>query len=118
MNLLVAVESSAVYTSAEHRRKPRLAEPLRAIVHGVGSSGQAFMAESVLDDISAGGLYLRLAQAVEVGMELVIISKLATSPDENSSGPLVVISGTVTRAQFTPDDLCGVAVEISNKLFL
>lgn len=116
--LLMDAENSVAYAGAERRLKPRIVEPFRATVHGVGANGQAFMAETVLDNISANGLYLRLRQPVVVGAELVIVSKLAMASNGAASGPLVAMCGTVIRAQFTPDDLCGVAVEINSKQFL
>lgn len=49
------------------RIKPQFFEQFRATVSGVSGDGQALVAETVLEDISASGLHLRLPQAVGMG---------------------------------------------------
>lgn len=110
--------SSGSYSGAERRHRPRITKRFRATVHGINVDGQAFAAETTLDNISAGGLYLRLQQCVEVGMPLLIVSKLSLSSAAKTSGPLVAISGKVLRSEKSPEGWCGVAVEINNNQFL
>ncbi len=108
----------AAYAWSERRCKPRLYERFRATVHGVDAAGEPFMSEAELDNISSGGLYLRLPHHIEAGSELLIVSKLSRPDDGHNSGPLVAVSGTVTRAEQGADGLCGVAVRFSSKRFL
>ena len=111
-------ETPTSYAGVERRRKPRIFEPFRATVHGVDVQGEAFMDDAVLTDLSAGGLHLNLRRRVEVGAELMIVSKLSRSSSKNNSGPLVAMNGTVLRAECTQGDACGVAVEFTHKRFL
>ena len=106
------------YTGKERRIKPRIFEHFRATVHGVNASGEAFSAETVLENISATGLYLRLTRAVEVGAELLVVSQLSNPSNGKTSGPLLAMSGTVVRVCGATGDACGVAVEFTHTRFL
>ena len=98
--------------------KARLAEAFAATVHGVDAAGEAFGVATVLENIGAGGLYLRLSNRVADGAELLIVSKLWRSEDGRNSGPLVAIHGTVLRTENRIDGTCGVAVKFTHKVFL
>lgn len=111
-------ETPNSYTGVERRRKPRIFEPFRATVHGVDVQGEAFMEAAVLTDLSAGGLHLNLRRRVEVGAELMIVSRLTRSSSKTDLGPLVAMNGTVLRAECAQGDACGVAVELTHKRFL
>jgi hypothetical protein len=106
------------YVGKDRRTKPRISEQFRATVHGVSGDGKAFMVETVLENISASGLYLRLPQAVEVGTELLVVSQLSNPSNGKTSGPLLAMSGTVVRVGETSSDACGVAVEFTHTRFL
>ena len=106
------------YTGKERRIKPRIFEQFRATVHGVNADGEAFTVETVLENISATGLYLRLTQAVEVGTELLVVSQLSNPSNGKTSGPLLAMSGTVVRVCEATSDACGVAVEFTHTRFL
>ena len=106
------------YTGKERRIKPRIFGHFRATVHGVNADGEAFTVETVLENISATGLYLRLTQAVEVGTELLVVSQLANPSNGKTSGPLLAMSGTVVRVGEATSDACGVAVEFTHTRFL
>ena len=63
----------------ERRSKPRIDEHFPAKVRGVDTAGKAFKAETVIDNLSAGGVYLRLARPVSPGADLFVIIRLSTS---------------------------------------
>ena len=115
---LATARTPATYTGKERRIKPRIFEHFRATVHGVNAEGQAFTVETVLENISATGLYLRLTQAVEVGTELLVVSQLSNPSNGKTSGPLLAMSGTVVRVGEATSDACGVAVEFTHTRFL
>src|SRR6266545_4542587 len=64
---------SASYRVADRRRKPRIYEPFAATVRGVDGRGDPFEVEAVLDNLSAGGLYMWLRQHVEEGRQIFIV---------------------------------------------
>jgi hypothetical protein len=49
-----------ISSGVERRRHPRLSEPFPARVRHVDASGQAFESATALDNLSAGGLDVRL----------------------------------------------------------
>jgi hypothetical protein len=106
------------YARKERRIKPRIFEHFRATVHGVNASGESFTVETVLENISATGLYLCLSQTVEVGAELLIVSQLFNPVKEKTSGPLLALSGKVIRLGETSGEARGVAVEFTQTRFL
>ena len=55
----------AVASGGERRQHPRLSEPFPVLVRGVDAYGEALEINTVLDDFSAGGLYVRLRWRVE-----------------------------------------------------
>jgi hypothetical protein len=116
--LLASRRAPAPYTGKERRIKPRIFEQFRATVHGVNADGEAFTVETVLENISATGLYLRLTQAVEVGTELLVVSQLSNPSNGKTSGPLLAMGGTVVRVGEATSDACGVAVEFTHTRFL
>ena len=111
-------ETEFPYRGKERRSKPRLLERFRATVHGVNARGHSFMLDTELENLSAGGLYLRLADTVEVGTELLVVSKLSKPSNGNSSGPLVAMNGVVVRVEDAGSDMCGVAVEFTETRLL
>lgn len=99
----------------ERRGKPRINEPFPAEVRGVDASGELFQAETVLDNLSASGLYLRLARRVERDTEVSIVTRLSSVPTE---GALVAMRGVVVRTEPQVDGSYGMAVVLEQHLFL
>src|SRR5438270_3427276 len=54
----------SIDAGAERRRRPRLYEPFPVMVRGVDASGTSFEINTVLDNMSADGLYVRLRRQV------------------------------------------------------
>lgn len=99
----------------ERRRKPRIYEPFPATVRGVDESSHSFEATTVLDNLSTGGLYLRLPQRVGKEAEVSVISRLSTVPEQ---GAVVAMRGRVVRSEPQADGSCGIAVMIKQRQFL
>ena len=64
----------------ERRRHLRLYEPFPATVRGVDASGEPFEVSTVLDNISASGLYMQLGRCVKRGTKLFILVRMSTTP--------------------------------------
>lgn len=67
---LIAAIHDSLNPVTERRHDPRYPAPYSTVVHGVDASGREFEAEGELGDVSAGGLYVRLAVRVEPGSRL------------------------------------------------
>lgn len=95
---------------AERRHKPRICIPFLAKVEGVDSKGKAFAIETVLDNVSAAGLYLRLMQPVDQGAKLSMVVRLNTQTSLIEEAPSFSMEGVVLRAEEKTGGVRGVAV--------
>ena len=108
----------ADYGGAERRSKPRIKGSFPTVVHGVDAGSESFQIQTTIDNISAGGLYLRLRQRLEVGTTLFFITSLSMPGCVNESVPRLALHGVVLRTELTHGGACGVAVALSNYRFL
>ena len=102
----------------ERRQSKRLSGPFPALVRGVEVGGQLFMTETVLDNFSAGGLYMRTTQRLAPGMKLFAVVHLVTSPPSGTPAPRVAVRGVVLRAELLPDGRYGVGMQFTQHRFL
>lgn len=106
------------YAAAERRSRPRLQGPFPSLVRGRDASGEAFEAEAVLDEISAGGLRLRLARRVWPGAPVFVVASLKLSPGSAASAPRVALRCAVVRSQRLRDGSYLVAAAVLRHRFL
>jgi hypothetical protein len=102
----------------ERRQKPRLYRPFPIKVQGMDATGSEFEISTVLDNISAGGLYFRLSRNIEMGARLSIIVRLSSSPEDTESGMQVAAHGQVVRVDDLPMDEHGIAVIFKHRRYL
>jgi hypothetical protein len=102
---------------AERRRAPRVREPFLLGVCGRSRGGRPFALNTLVDNISAAGLYARLGCEVSVGDELLLEVWLTCDP-EAAPVARVSIRGEVVRAEPMPSGACGVAVAFSDYRFV
>ena len=109
---------STFHRSVEFRSKPRIYDPFPVTVHGVDIDGETFEFETIVDNISAGGLYLRLMRCIERGVKLLVVIRLSTAPSDDVSAPRIVTHGEVLRAESKPGGVCCVAIAFTHHHFL
>jgi len=102
----------------ERRSKPRIDIPFSAKVRGIDAHGEAFEMDSILDNFSASGLYLRMARSLKQGAELLILVQLPTASDGKAAGSLIEAQGVILRAEPQADGACGVAVAFTKHNFV
>jgi PilZ domain len=102
----------------QRRNKIRIQESFPVTVRGVDRNGQEFLTDTVLDNISAGGFYLRIRQHVEQGAKLFAVIQLANENADKGTAPRVAAHGQVLRSELKPDGRFGLAVEIRRHRFL
>lgn len=109
---------TAACGKANRRRGERIQTPFPASVHGVDINRDAFEVSTVVDNFSAGGLYLRLTQHVEEGAKMIVTARLSTSPVEKSLGPVALLRCKVLRVEPRPGGIYGLAMAIMHRRFL
>lgn len=107
-----------IYSGVERRRYPRLYQPFSVLVRGVDTSGEVFESDTVLDNVSSGGLYVRLTQRVEPGARLTAVIRFSTRPPCEAPAPRVVVRSVVVRVEPRPDGRYGVGVAFTSHRFL
>lgn len=95
----------------ERRWKPRINKSFPAKVRGINSAGESFEVASLLDNVSATGLYMRLLQNVECGTKLFVAFQFTPAA-------VVAIKGPVVRVEMLPNGALGIAVKIVHRHFI
>ncbi len=106
------------YDLIERRSVPRIATPFPATVRGVDQAGDRFRIDTVLDNFSAAGLYLRLARPIEPGTTLFVVVRFAVAPAAGPAAPGVAARGVVVWAEPRPGGAWGVALRFVRQRFL
>lgn len=102
----------------ERRQFGRLYQTFPARVRGVAKTGETFSLDTTVDNMSAGGVFLRMPMEIdpEPLLHAVIVLK---NPDSFSPHPpRLLLTGKVLRTERLPDEKFGVAVELKNYRFL
>jgi len=109
---------TASWGTAQRRKEERIQTPFPATVRGVDINREAFEVTTVVDNLSAGGLYLRLVQHVEEGAKMSVSVRLSTSPVVECPGPVVLLHSKVLRVEPKPGGIYGLALSIIHSRFL
>jgi hypothetical protein len=99
-----AEHSSTVSEQGERRLVPRISGPFPAVVMDVAAGNKSVDGHPVIDDLSASSFYLRLAQRMEAGAELLVIAHVSLA--------VVVMRGKVLRVEELENGIYGLAVAI------
>src|SRR5262245_7703839 len=106
-----------LYGGVERRQEPRIHNPFPATVRGVDKRGREFQLDTVVDGLSASGLYLRLPRHVEQGAKLSILIRIASTQKGREREKRVAVRGVVVRTTPQADGGCGVAVVFKRHRF-
>jgi hypothetical protein len=103
--------------SVDRRRSPRICEQFPIWIQGVDTNGRQFHVDTVLDNLSATGLYVCLEHEVKKGARLSMILHMAPvhSP---ARAARVAAMGVATRTERLPDGKCGIGVAFTQHKFL
>ncbi len=93
------------------RRSTRVCGSFPVRMRGFDESGCAFEANSLVDNISSGGLYMQFARAVAEGSRLFAVVQMV-------SGASIAARGVVARIEPRPHGLSGVAVRFTRTRLL
>jgi hypothetical protein len=103
---------------AERRAKVRLAGPFPAKARVVDPRGNVLKVDTVVENVSAGGLYLRLRQPAEPGAVLFVVTEFTTAWRREARRARVATRGPVLRVEPLPGGDYGVAVAITRHRFI
>jgi len=102
----------------ERRSVPRIATPFPTTVRGVDQSGDRFTIDTVLDNFSAAGLYVRLVRPIAPGARLFVVVRFAVTPASRLPAPGVAAQGVVVRVDLQPNGARGIAIMFVRQRFL
>lgn len=102
----------------DRRSKPRIDIPFPARVQGVDANGESFEIDSLLDNLSASGLYLRMARSANQGVELLVLVQLRAASFDNAEASQIEARGLILRAEPQANGACGVAVGFTSHRFI
>ena len=102
----------------ERRFSTRVKLPYPARLTGVDTGGRSFKEETVLDDLSVGGIHLRLKRSVPLGSNVTISVRLSTAPKSPTPSLRLAARGMVRRVEPRSDGTWGVAIEFTRRRVL
>jgi PilZ domain len=102
----------------ERRGAVRVAIPFPATVRGMDQTGDRFTLDTVLDNLSSTGLYLRSARLVEPGATLFVVVRLAVVSAQQVAAASVAVRGVVLRSELQPGGTYGIGVVFNGHRFL
>ena len=94
--------------NSEHRRAPRIEVDFLAMVRGVDAQGRRFQEPATLQNLSTGGLYVRLRHAVKAGGRLFVAFRFA--PTLEAPAMAVAAHGVVRHSEAQADGRTGVGL--------
>jgi len=106
------------YTGQERRGSPRIETPFPAAVRSVDIGNQPFKEYVVLDNLSSGGLYLRLARQVQQGIRLFVLVRLSIDPDADSTTACIALHGVALRVEARLGGVFGTAISLVHYRFI
>jgi hypothetical protein len=100
------------------RAKPRLSHPFPIKVQGMDIEGEEFTLNTVLDNLSVGGMYFRMPYRVEREAYMSINIRLSSSTQECESGMEIAAYGKVLRVEEIQPGEYGIAVAFKHHRIL
>ena len=101
----------------ERRAHSRVSVQYPARLWGVDVEGRAVKEDAPLDNLSSGGLYMRLTHRLPRGSQVSVAVRLSTEA-ERLPALRLVLQGVVVRTEIHSDGACGVAVRFTRRRVL
>ena len=102
----------------ERRFSTRVKVPYHARLSGVDATGRVFKEETVLDDLSVGGVHMRITRGMPLGTNVTLSVRLSIAPETETPSLRLAARGTVRRLEPGSDGTFGVAVEFTRRRIL
>ena len=98
----------------ERRRKSRTQGSIPARVHGVDPGGREFDLDAIMENLSAGGLYLSVPGQVDERARLSVSFFLPTDPGQDCGGTYWEALGIIRRVEPQTDGSNGLGIEFTS----
>jgi hypothetical protein len=102
---------------ADRRRTERIQTPVHVRIRCAGEGHDADVA-TIIDNIGAGGFYVRLLRRCEPGARLSALISFGTDAGEAQRAVRLAVLGRVLRLEEMPGGAYGVAVKIIHHRFV
>jgi PilZ domain-containing protein len=102
----------------ERRVSSRIDAPYPIRVRGFDSDNQKFKEDTLLQNLSGGGLYVRLRRKLVVGVPVTVAVRLSTEPAGELPAVRLAARGMVLRVEPQADGTCGTAIEFQQRRVL
>ena len=112
------MKSTNAVIQLDRRRNLRIYEHFALKVRGVDAEGETFDIDTVLDNLSSGGLYFRLKQRVALGETLFFVIYMSTVREEEKPAPVVAAHGKVIRFEAKGVGSYGIGIAFYHHRFL
>jgi hypothetical protein len=84
----------------------------------VDPAGHAFKEDTQLENLSVGGLFLRLSRYIPEGSSVLVSVRLSSIPAQQAPALRLVARSTVLRSALQADGTWGIAVEFRRRRIL
>jgi hypothetical protein len=117
-NMSLTYGSTPDYDLIERRSGSWIAMPFRVTLCGVDQAGDRFRIDTVLDNFSAAGLYLRLVRPIEPGATMFVVVRFTIAPAARPAAPGMAARAVVVWAKPQPGGVWGIALKFTRQRFL
>jgi hypothetical protein len=107
--------SARRFAMSERRFAARVKAPYSARLRGHDSEGQAFKEDTLLDNLSVGGLHLHLKRKLVPGAAVSIAVRLSVAPTREIPALRLGARANVLRVEPCADGGYGVAVQFTRR---
>jgi hypothetical protein len=102
----------------ERRRSLRIAVPFPVRVRGVSASGRRLEFETELENLGAGGLFLRAAHDIRGWQNLTMIMRLSLADNIETPAPVIAARARILRTENRGDGRDGFAIAFIRHKFV
>ena len=103
---------------SERRTSARISVPYVVRIRSLDGDGNRFKEDTVVKNLSGGGLYVILTRDLPQGAEVLIAIRLATAHAVGRPALRLAARGTVLRVQKQSDGRYGTAIEFTRRRLL
>jgi hypothetical protein len=96
----------------------RISAPFPVRIRGVSAAGKRLQFEAELDNLGAGGLYMRAMQDIRRWSRIMIRIRLSLAADKDEKAAVVAARGVVVRTELQPDHRLGYAIAFRGYRFI
>lgn len=100
------------FPDRERRGRPRIEQPFPATVRGVDATGESLDIDTVVDNMSSRGLFVRVPRPIEPGARLAIGVRVGM-PGAQERSARIAARGVVVRVELMPKGEYGLGVALT-----